>query len=121
MSVLKASSSISSPSWKSIARLVLPSRLELNSPEGSLSEAPLRRGFALGRCALSHVVCTSFGRLSILRRYGSGMAGMDRNTRPLLHRMLGSDRLPPLAGRESNADNSPDKGAKWWANQKSEI
>src|SRR5258706_13895924 len=43
MSVLKASSSISSPSWKSIARLALPSRLELNSPEGSLSEAPLRK------------------------------------------------------------------------------
>src|SRR6266853_1745533 len=43
MSVLKAASSISSPSWKSIARLVLPSRLELNSPEGSLSEAPLEK------------------------------------------------------------------------------
>src|SRR5439155_10243065 len=43
MSVLKASSSISSPSWRSIARLALPSRLELNSPEGSLSEAPLEK------------------------------------------------------------------------------
>src|SRR5258706_14090140 len=43
MSVLKASSSISSPSWKSIARLALPSRLELNSPAGSLSDAPLRK------------------------------------------------------------------------------
>src|SRR5712671_2747695 len=43
MSVLKAASSISSPSCKSIARLVLPSRLELNSPEGSLSEAPLAK------------------------------------------------------------------------------
>jgi len=43
MSVLKASSSISSPSWKSIARLTLPSRLELNSLEGSLSEAPLKK------------------------------------------------------------------------------
>src|SRR4029077_11051204 len=43
MSVLKASSSMSSPSWKSIARRVLPSRLELNSPEGSLSEAPLAK------------------------------------------------------------------------------
>src|SRR6266545_3982536 len=41
MRVAKACSSISSPSWKSIARRVLPSRLELNSPEGSLSEAPL--------------------------------------------------------------------------------
>src|SRR6202171_2063203 len=43
MSVLKASSSISSPSWISIARLVLPSRLELKSPLGSLSEAPLAK------------------------------------------------------------------------------
>src|SRR5450631_3734875 len=43
ISVLKAFSSISSPSWKSIARLVLPSRLELNSFEGSLSEAPLAK------------------------------------------------------------------------------
>src|ERR1700730_10766612 len=41
MSVLQASSSISSPSWISIARLTLPSRLALNRPEGSLSEAPL--------------------------------------------------------------------------------
>src|ERR1700738_5256852 len=43
MSVLKAPSSISSPSWISIARLTLPSRLELNSPLGSLSEAPLAK------------------------------------------------------------------------------
>src|SRR5690242_4355793 len=38
---LNASSSISSPSRKSIARLVLPSRLELKRPEGSSREAPL--------------------------------------------------------------------------------
>ena len=31
------------PSWKSIARLALPSRLELKRPEGSSSEAPLRK------------------------------------------------------------------------------
>src|SRR4029450_4172093 len=42
MRVTKAFSSISSPSCKSIARRVLPSRLELNSPEGSSSEAPLK-------------------------------------------------------------------------------
>src|ERR1700681_2234513 len=42
-SVLGRSSSISSPSCKSIARLTLPSRLELKSPEGSLSEAPLAK------------------------------------------------------------------------------
>jgi hypothetical protein len=33
---------------------------------------------------------------------------------------LGSDRLPPLAGRESNADNPPDQSAKWWANEEFE-
>ena len=43
MSAFNASSSISSPSRKSMARLVLPSRLELNRPEGSLSEAPLAK------------------------------------------------------------------------------
>src|SRR6266853_2072414 len=30
-----------------------------------------RRGFALGRCALFHFGCTSFGCFSILRRYQS--------------------------------------------------
>jgi hypothetical protein len=39
---VKAFSSISSSSWTSIARRVLPPRLELNSPEGSSSEAPLK-------------------------------------------------------------------------------
>jgi hypothetical protein len=48
MSVLKASSSISSPSWKSIARLALPSRLELNSPEGSLCVAMMPLVVLLG-------------------------------------------------------------------------
>jgi hypothetical protein len=33
---------------------------------------------------------------------------------------LGSDRLPPLAGRESNADNPTDQSAKWWANEEFE-
>jgi len=41
--VLNASSSISSPSWKSMARLVFPSRLELKRPAGSLSCAPLAK------------------------------------------------------------------------------
>src|ERR1700730_11357363 len=35
MSAFNAFSSILSPSWKSMARLVLPSRLELKRPEGS--------------------------------------------------------------------------------------
>src|SRR5437763_10514130 len=43
MSAWSAFSSILSPSWKSMARLVLPSRLELKRPEGSLSEAPLAK------------------------------------------------------------------------------
>src|SRR5882757_7957224 len=38
-----AFSSISSPSWKSMARLVLPSRLELKRPEGSSRAAPLAK------------------------------------------------------------------------------
>src|SRR5205807_6683404 len=43
MSAWSAFSSILSPSWKSMARLVLPSRLELKRPEGSASEAPLAK------------------------------------------------------------------------------
>jgi hypothetical protein len=38
-----ASSSTFSPSWKSMARLVLPSRLELKRPDGSSSAAPLAK------------------------------------------------------------------------------
>ena len=38
-----AFSSIFSPSWKSIDRLVLPWRLELKRPEGSSSEAPFAK------------------------------------------------------------------------------
>ena len=41
MSAFNAFSSILSPSWKSMARLVLPSRLELKRPAGSSNEAPL--------------------------------------------------------------------------------
>jgi len=43
MSAFKAFSSILSPSWKSMARLVFPSRLELKRPEGSSNEAPLAK------------------------------------------------------------------------------
>src|SRR5262249_5694716 len=32
-----------SPSWKSMARLTLPSRLELKTPDGSFREAPLTK------------------------------------------------------------------------------
>src|SRR5262245_20640225 len=38
-----AFSSILSSAWKSMARLVLPSRLELKRPEGSCNEAPLAK------------------------------------------------------------------------------
>src|SRR6185503_7283051 len=43
MSPLNAFSSNSSSSWRSMARLTLPSRLELNRPEGSSSAAPLAK------------------------------------------------------------------------------
>ena len=43
MSAFNAFSSILSPSWKSMARLVLPSRLELKRPAGSSNEAPLAK------------------------------------------------------------------------------
>src|SRR5690349_6502503 len=43
MSALNAFSSICSPSWTSMARRVLPSRLELNSRDGSSREAPLAK------------------------------------------------------------------------------
>ena len=43
ISALNAASSISSPSWMSMARRALPSRLELNRPDGSSSEAPLAK------------------------------------------------------------------------------
>src|SRR3954465_12791843 len=42
MRSMNAFSSISSSSGTSIARRVLPSRLELNSPAGSSSDAPLK-------------------------------------------------------------------------------
>jgi hypothetical protein len=31
--------------------------------------------------------------------------------------LLGSDRLPLLAGRKSDTDNPTDQGAKWWPNE----
>src|SRR5438132_263503 len=43
MRAFRVSSSSLSPSWKSMARLALPSRLELKRPEGSFREAPLAK------------------------------------------------------------------------------
>ncbi len=43
ISAFSASSSISSPSWRSMARLVLPWRLALKRPEGSSNDAPLAK------------------------------------------------------------------------------
>src|SRR3984893_15242068 len=43
MRAFRATSSSLSPSWKSMARLTLPSRLELKRPEGSFREAPLAK------------------------------------------------------------------------------
>jgi hypothetical protein len=34
--------------------------------------------------------------------------------------MWGSNRLPPLAGRESHADDSSDQSANWWESEKIE-
>src|SRR6266545_6184421 len=44
MRAFRASSSSLSPSWKSMARLALPSRLELKRPEGSFSGGSLGEG-----------------------------------------------------------------------------
>src|SRR5258705_7096547 len=43
MRVFNALPFIFSPSWKSMARLVFPSRLELKRPEGSFKAAPLAK------------------------------------------------------------------------------
>src|SRR5205814_330300 len=43
MRAFRAFSFSLSPSWKSMARLVLPSRLELKRPAGSLRKAPLAK------------------------------------------------------------------------------
>ena len=43
ISDLNAAASSSSVSWMSIARRVLPSRLALNNPAGSGSDAPLAK------------------------------------------------------------------------------
>src|SRR5205085_10313280 len=43
MSAFNASSSSFSPLWKSMARRVLPSRLELKRPQGSSNAAPLAK------------------------------------------------------------------------------
>ena len=48
--VFNAFSLIRSPSWKSMARRVLPSRLELKRPEGSFSAAPWRRSSSRRSC-----------------------------------------------------------------------
>src|SRR5438477_3836505 len=50
MSAFNASSSILSPSCKSMARLVLPSRLELKRPEGSSTRRPWRRSSSRHSC-----------------------------------------------------------------------
>jgi GTP-sensing pleiotropic transcriptional regulator CodY len=39
--ILQAAASTLSPSWRSMARRIFPSRLELNGPEGSFNAAPL--------------------------------------------------------------------------------
>ena len=48
-------------------------------------------------------------------------SGVETNTWVLSHRTLGCDRLPPLAGRESNPDKASDHGAQWWTIEKADI
>ena len=44
----------------------------------------------------------------------------EQDVRERQHRTLGSNRLPPHAGRETSADNSANQGAFWWVKDKSE-
>src|SRR3981081_3311787 len=54
-----------------------------------------RRGFALGRCAPFHTVCTSFGCFSILRRYQSPII------RASLHEAGTRSCIPPTSNRKA--------------------
>lgn len=58
-------------------------------------------------------------RLTIKRRVKEKHGSLVGWLGVLLHCTLDSNRFPPLAGRETNADNSPNQGAKWWANEES--
>src|ERR1700731_2747336 len=79
MSAVNAFSSILSPSWKSTARRVLPSRLELKRPEGSSNEAPLAK-----------VIFTAFLYVSPVQIIPAcDHTGTPRIPRSILH-------LPPL-------------------------
>src|SRR5881409_2794116 len=93
MSAFNAFSSILSPSWKSMARLVLPSRLELKRPEGSSNEAPLAKVIFTPFLYVSPVqiipACDHTGtppHFLLLDHFGVGL--LDENSDP-------SERLAP--------------------------
>src|SRR5262249_51310046 len=93
MRVFNAFSSIFSPSWKSMARLVFPSRLELKRPEGSFRAAPfgkvLFQEFLEGRAGADHSVVVpprTPSPLPLLDDLGFGF--FDWGTEP-------ADLLPP--------------------------
>src|SRR5438093_581176 len=93
MSAFNAFSSILSPSWKSMARLVLPSRLELKRPEGSSNEAPLGEGhlhdILIRLTGADHSGVRPHRNpppLPLLDHFGVGL--LDENSEP-------SERLPP--------------------------
>jgi hypothetical protein len=111
MSAFNASSSILSPSWKSMARLVLPSRLELKRPEGPSTRRPWRRSSSRHSCT-SHR-CRSFRRaphrdsspLLLLDHFGVGLFDESSDTgerlAPPINQLLDS-RIYQLRGRVSS-------------------
>ena len=84
-----ASSSISSPSWKSMARLVFPSRLELKRPEGSFRAAPWRRSSSRRSCTSRRCRpirrATTPERLSTSTPDDFGIGFPDQGTEPAEH------------------------------------
>ena len=86
MRSFNAAALIFSSSWMSMARLTLPSRLELNRPEGSFQRS------ALGKCQLDDALV----RLS---RADDAAVGEDRRRRAtsLLRRFRGLRRVNDLA------------------------
>src|SRR5215510_969424 len=101
MSAFRAFSSILSSSWKSMARLVLPSRLELKRPEGSSNEAPLVKVSFTTLLYVSPVqmipACDHTGPPSTERRRAGSRAGQ---------RVVGPKGKYPLS-RLSSDDPSP--------------
>src|SRR5881227_3563389 len=110
MSAWSAFSSILSPSWKSMARLVLPSRLELKRPEGSANEAPLAKVIFTTSLYVSPVqiipACDHTGTPAI-EFDGFGVGLLDEHSDPSERlappiTLLLDSRIDPLRGRVSS-------------------